>query len=99
MRYLGGMSTVAIPASNQRNRTFAAHGRNGVATISTRGTEGTWVQHRNRFHLSEGQKQKDTKYARVNHNPALVKEFCSWVAAQFELGVQDVPKDNPDIVS
>ena len=96
----------------------------------SRGNDGTWVQHRNRFHLSEDQKRKDTKYARafvghrfwylgksaakmpahfaslaggrgtrVNHNPVLVEEFCSWVPEHFEIGVHDSPKDNPDIGS
>lgn len=29
------------------------------------GPNGEWIQHRNRFHLSEDLKQQDTKYARV----------------------------------
>lgn len=35
--------------------------------------------------------------ARVNHEPALVEEFCSWVVSQFSPGLHDVPNDNPDI--
>lgn len=35
--------------------------------------------------------------ARVNHDPALVEEFCSWVASHFATGVHALPNDNPDI--
>lgn len=35
--------------------------------------------------------------ARVNHEPALVEEFCSWVASQFLPGVRDLPNDNSDM--
>jgi hypothetical protein len=35
--------------------------------------------------------------ARVNHDPALVADFCAWVAGQFEPGVCDLPIDNPDV--
>jgi Nucleotide modification associated domain 2 len=35
--------------------------------------------------------------ARVNHDPALVIDFCAWVAGEFEPGVGDVPNDNPDM--
>ena len=35
--------------------------------------------------------------ARVNHDPALVFDFCAWVAGEFEPGVCDVPNDNPDM--
>jgi hypothetical protein len=31
----------------------------------SRNADGTWIQHRNRFHLSEGLKQQDTRHARV----------------------------------
>jgi len=31
----------------------------------SRGREGQWVQHRNRFHLGEGMKEQDTRHARV----------------------------------
>ena len=31
----------------------------------SRGTGGSWVQHRNRFHVSESLKEQDTRYARV----------------------------------
>lgn len=31
----------------------------------SRDVEGNWIQHRNRFHLDEGIKKQDTKYARV----------------------------------
>lgn len=31
----------------------------------SRGRDGKWIQHRNRFHLDEDFKQKDTRYARV----------------------------------
>jgi len=31
----------------------------------SRGSDGTWIQHRNRFHLDDGLKKQDTKYARV----------------------------------
>jgi len=94
----------------------------------SRGADGTWVQHRNRFHLDEGLKKQDTKHARVftgkrfwylgrqaaavpeeyaplvggrsarvNHEPALVTNFCAWVSNEFEPGVTDIPNDNPDI--
>jgi hypothetical protein len=36
---------------------------------------------------------------RVNHEPRLVAEFCSWVASTFTSGVHDVPNDNSDIDS
>lgn len=94
----------------------------------SRGSEGQWIQHRNRFHLDDGLKKQDTKFARVfigkrfwyrgrsavaaperyapliggrgariNHDPQLVSEFCSWVAQEFEPGIADVPNDNPDM--
>ena len=31
----------------------------------SRGSDGAWIQHRNRFHLDERLKRQDTKYARV----------------------------------
>ena len=31
----------------------------------SRGSDGQWIQHRNRFHLDEGLKRQDTKHARV----------------------------------
>jgi hypothetical protein len=31
----------------------------------SRGSDGEWIQHRNRFHLDEQLKKQDTKYARV----------------------------------
>jgi Nucleotide modification associated domain 2 len=31
----------------------------------SRAPDGTWIQHRNRFHLGDGIKRQDTKYARV----------------------------------
>lgn len=31
----------------------------------SRKDDGTWIQHRNRFHLDEGLKRQDTRYARV----------------------------------
>lgn len=31
----------------------------------SRGADGQWIQHSNRFHLDEGFKKQDTKYARV----------------------------------
>lgn len=34
---------------------------------------------------------------RVNHEPAMIEEFCLWVASQFSPGVHDLPNDNPDI--
>lgn len=34
---------------------------------------------------------------RVNHDPALVEEFCSWVTSQFSPDVHGLPNDNPDI--
>ena len=95
----------------------------------SRSADGAWIQHRNRFHLSEELRQQDTKHARVfigsrfwyrgksatpvpprfspiaggrgarvNHNPDLVEDFCSWVSVEFKPGVGDVPNDNPDIV-
>lgn len=94
----------------------------------SRAADGTWIQHRNRFHLSEDLKKQDTKYARVfcgrrfwylgksaaqlppgfaplaggrgarvNHDPSLVAQFCSWVSAQFDVGIRNAPNDNPDI--
>ena len=36
---------------------------------------------------------------RVNHEPTLVDEFCTWVASEFAVGVHDVPNGNPDINS
>jgi len=35
--------------------------------------------------------------ARVNHDPALVSDFCAWVSKEFEPGVSNVPNDNPDM--
>jgi hypothetical protein len=35
--------------------------------------------------------------ARVHHDPALVAEFCAWVAREFQPGVYDLPNDNPDM--
>lgn len=94
----------------------------------SRKPDGSWVQHRNRFHLDEALKRQDTKYARVfigerfwyrgrlaiaapekfaplvggrgarvNHDPSLVADLCSWVVQEFEPGVADVPNDNPDM--
>jgi hypothetical protein len=31
----------------------------------SRGTDGEWIQHRNRFHLDEGLKKQDTRFARA----------------------------------
>ncbi len=35
--------------------------------------------------------------ARVNHEPALVEEFRNWVQVGFDLGIADLPNDNPDL--
>jgi hypothetical protein len=95
----------------------------------SRNSDGTWIQHRNRFHLSESLKRQDTKHARafvasrfwyrgksavsapiqfaalaggrgarVNHDSRLAEHFRSWVCAQFQPGVDNVPNDNPDMV-
>jgi len=94
----------------------------------SRGADGEWIQHRNRFHLDERLKQQDTKHARVfigrkfwyfgqsafrapekfsalaggrgarvNHDPKLVEEFCTWIAGDLDEGVHDDPSDNPDM--
>lgn len=94
----------------------------------SRGEDGSWIQHRNRFHLDEAIKKQDTKHARVfvgslfwyrgrsaeslparlaplaggrgarvNHDPALVDEYRNWVQARFDLGIADLPNDNPDL--
>jgi hypothetical protein len=93
----------------------------------SRGPDGRWIQHRNRFHLNEDIKASDTKYARafvasrywyrgkasaiparfaslvggrgarVKHDPSLARAFRSWVTQQFDVGIGDVPNDNPDL--
>lgn len=94
----------------------------------SRREDGTWKQHRNRFHIGEDIKEQDTRHAkvfmgtqfwylgrsaeivptrlkslvggrgaRVNHDPALVTDFCKWVKKRFSAGVLDFPNDNPDL--
>jgi hypothetical protein len=76
----------------------------------SRDSNGSWIQHRNRFHLDEPLKRQDTKFARVflgrrywyrgsrvNHDPGLSQAFMDWIARTLDPGVADDPNDNPDL--